>query len=188
MGVRQIAAARNAGAQVANGEFLIFVDADTLVSSNVIQAALQALSSGTIGGGATVRFDGPIPIYAKLLLPAVLWGSRLIGMASGCFIFCTKTAFQAAGGFDTNLYAAEEAVLSRALRKQGTFQILKTPVTTSGRKLRTYSARQILGTLTKLAFLGRRGLRDRSRLGIWYEPRRPDSMEKASAQNSRIKK
>src|SRR5438105_6632938 len=40
---RQIAAARNAGARQARGEYFIFVDADTVINEGVIRAALQAL-------------------------------------------------------------------------------------------------------------------------------------------------
>src|SRR5450759_1873023 len=40
--VRQIGAARNAGAKVAVGDLLVFVDADTLVTSEVLQGAIAA--------------------------------------------------------------------------------------------------------------------------------------------------
>src|SRR5512145_1706554 len=43
---RQIAAARNAGAAAAVGDILIFVDADTIVSPEVVAATLAALSDG----------------------------------------------------------------------------------------------------------------------------------------------
>ena len=172
--VRQISVARNVGAAMAHGDFLLFVDADTLVDAAVVRAAVRAMRVGAVGGGAAVRFDEPTPRYARTLLPVALWANRLLRLASGCFLFCTRQAFGAVGGFDASLFAAEEVVLSRALRRQGRFVVLREAVVTSGRKLRTHSAWQIIGTLIRLALAGRRGLRDRGRLPLWYGPRPPD--------------
>lgn len=68
---RQVAATRNAGVAHAQGELLIFVDADTEVPATVVSAALEAVRSGAIGGGAEARFDGPVPIYGHVL--AWMW-------------------------------------------------------------------------------------------------------------------
>jgi hypothetical protein len=83
-------------------------------------------------------------------------------------------AFRAAGGFDERLFGAEEAALSRALRRQGRFVVLRECVTTSGRKLRAHSAREILGFLARLALAGPKGVQQRKGLEIWYGERRPD--------------
>src|SRR5262245_15720711 len=40
---RQIAATRNAGARGANGEMLVFVDADTMVTEAAVRAAIAAM-------------------------------------------------------------------------------------------------------------------------------------------------
>src|SRR5262245_31442195 len=48
---RQIAAARNAGAREAKGDIFIFVDADTVVNADVVNAAVRALRNGAVGGG-----------------------------------------------------------------------------------------------------------------------------------------
>jgi hypothetical protein len=37
-------------------------------------------------------------------------------LAFGCFLFYTREAFDAVGGFDTSIYATEEVTLSLALR------------------------------------------------------------------------
>jgi hypothetical protein len=78
------------------------------------------------------------------------------------------------GGFDETLYAAEELALCRALGRRGRFAILRETVLTSGRKLRTHSAREIVWAALRVAFAGRAGVRDRSRLDLWYAPRRED--------------
>jgi glycosyltransferase involved in cell wall biosynthesis len=48
---RQIAATRNFGARAANGERLFFVDADTVVNSRAIKAAIRAMDKGAVGSG-----------------------------------------------------------------------------------------------------------------------------------------
>jgi glycosyltransferase involved in cell wall biosynthesis len=171
---RQIAATRNSGAREAKGDFLIFVDADTVVNPAVVRAALQALRDGAIGGGCDLRFDGRLPFWAWLLISSFRPLYRVARLASGSFLFCTRRAFEAVGGFDEALFAAEEAAMSRALRHQGRFVVLRETVLTSGRKLRAYSAWEILRVLSRLALLGRRGVRDRRGLEIWYGARRAD--------------
>src|SRR5262245_57886640 len=64
---RQISATRNAGARAASGDRFIFVDADTMVTERVVRAAVNSLRRGLVGGGCTVRFDGPVPFYAEVL-------------------------------------------------------------------------------------------------------------------------
>jgi glycosyltransferase involved in cell wall biosynthesis len=171
---RQIAAARNAGARHAKGAYLIFVDADTIAPATVMRAAVQALRDGAVGGGAAVRFDGRIPRYAQLLQPLSVWLSRAAGLAAGCFLFCTRQAFDAVGGFDEALYGAEEITISRALKRHGRFVVLREAVTTSGRKLRAHSGWELLRVFGALALRGPRSVRARRGLAIWYEERRDD--------------
>jgi glycosyltransferase involved in cell wall biosynthesis len=169
---RQIAATRNAGARAARGELFIFVDADTVVTRRAVAAAVAAMRRGAAGGGCAFRFDGTVPLYGRLLEAMMVPAYRALGMASGCFLFCTREAFRAVGGFDERLFGAEEAVFSRALHRQGRFVLLGAGVTTSGRKLRAHSAREILGLLARLALP--KSLRRREGLEIWYGERRSD--------------
>ena len=171
---RQIAATRNAGAREAAGEWLVFVDADTTISEAALREAIAALKTGAVGGGCLVRFDGRVPRYGRVLIALVLPVYRALGLAAGCFLFCTRQAFDAVGGFDERLFAAEEAVLSRALRRRGRFVLLRTAVMTSGRKLRAHSAREVMGTLLRLAITGPKAVRQRDGLELWYGQRRAD--------------
>lgn len=170
---RQIAAARNAGARASTGEWLIFLDADTVVPAGVLTAALQALAAGAAGGGAMPRFDGAVPAYARVMLPICTSALRLAGATGGCFLFCTRSAFEAAGGFDEALFASEELGFCRRLRRSGRVVILRERVLTSGRKVRAYTAREILGELLKIG-LRPSSTRRRERLGLWYGERRAD--------------
>ncbi|HST01573.1 MAG TPA: glycosyltransferase, partial [Usitatibacter sp.] len=91
---RQIAGARNAGARAALGEFLVFVDADTHVSSPLVKEAIAALRSGAVGGGARVTFHQQVPWWVHAFMGVftpVYFG--LGRWAAGCFVFCTRAAF-----------------------------------------------------------------------------------------------
>jgi glycosyltransferase involved in cell wall biosynthesis len=171
---RQIAATRNSGAREAKGDLFIFVDADTVVNPAVVRAAVDAMRDGAVGGGCDLRFDGRLPFWARLMIVAFRPVYRVGRLASGSFLFCTRQAFDAVGGFDATLFAAEEAVMSRALHGQGRFVVLRETVLTSGRKLRAYSAWEVFRVLSRLALLGRRALRNRQGLDIWYGARRVD--------------
>ena len=171
---RHIAATRNAGARASQGKWLIFVDADTIVTPDVVAAAIIAMRRGAVGGGCSVRFEGRLPRYARFLIAMVSPVYRGLRLAAGCFVFCTRDGFEVVGGFDETLFAAEEAFLSRALRRYGRFVLLRQQVITSGRKLRVHSGREILGGLLRLALGGREAMKRRQGLEIWYGERRKD--------------
>jgi glycosyltransferase involved in cell wall biosynthesis len=172
--LRQISATRNAGARVAHGELLIFVDADTLVNVPVLTAAVRAIEGGAVGGGATVDWEGTLPGWGRVLVVITTWAMRVAKYAAGCFIFTRRSAFHAVGGFDERLFAAEEIVLSRALKRRGRFVILRETVTTSGRKLRTHSPMELARMTSAFVRHGFDAFRDRRHLGLWYGERRHD--------------
>jgi glycosyltransferase involved in cell wall biosynthesis len=171
---RHIAATRNAGARTSLGRWLIFVDADTIVTPEVVEAAVAAMRGGAVGGGCNVRFEGRLPRYGRFLISIASPLYRGLGLAAGCFVFCTRDGLEAVGGWDETLFAAEEAFLIRALHRYGRFVILRQQVSTSGRKLRAYSAREILGALLRLALGGRKAMGQRKGLEVWYGDRRKD--------------
>jgi glycosyltransferase involved in cell wall biosynthesis len=167
---RQIAATRNAGARAATGDAFFFVDADTEATLPVLQAAMRALRRGAVGGGCTVRFDeGHLPFYATVVervLPSI---QRVVGMAAGCFLFCTRRAYLDAGGFNEAMDWGEEVAFGQRLKRQGRFVILREFVITSARKLRTHSALELLRVGARVGFGGAQARR--KGLEYWYGKR-----------------
>jgi len=174
-GKRQIAATRNVGARAATGELLVFVDADTHVHAALVAEALRALRSGAVGGGARVTFNAAVPrwlpFFMAIFTPIYFGIGR---WAAGCFVFCTRAAFEAAGGFDEATYAGEEIHFSRALKKVGRFVILREWVATSPRKVEGRTFWQLMrinfDVMRKAGFQGR--IKRREDAGFWYDDRR----------------
>ena len=102
---------------------------------------------------------------------------RTAGLAAGCFLFCTRNAFVAVGGFDEAFYGAEELVMSQALKRHGKFVVLRQAVMTSGRKLRTHSVREMLAVLARLALRGPGAVKQRQGMDLWYAERREDPQD-----------
>jgi glycosyltransferase involved in cell wall biosynthesis len=173
---RHIAATRNAGARAARGEFLFFVDADTLANPGTVRAALAAMRGGAVGGGAAVRFDGWVPLWARLLYPPYSVVARLIKLVGGCFFFCTREAFEAVGGFPEKFYASEETFLTAALKERGRFVVPGPTVITSARKLRTIPLGEFLRWLRRLLTEGNKTFQKREGLEFWYGPRAKDPL------------
>jgi len=74
--VNQISRARNVGARVADGRYLVFLDADTLLSPELLQTALDNLAGGhCCGGGTMVAFDKPLGPVVKQYVGLWNWCS-----------------------------------------------------------------------------------------------------------------
>jgi glycosyltransferase involved in cell wall biosynthesis len=179
----QISRARNAGAKAAHGRYLVFVDADTLITPALLEQALDNMESGgCVGGGAVVQFEREIKRSVRFVV--ALWNlfSRTFRLAAGCFIYCLKDEFDQAGGFSEAVYASEEIWLSRKLRKLGRPQgkrfciIHQHAAQSSGRKIVWYNTWQQIGMLLMVAFMPF-FVRSRRFCGYWYkrpEQRQPD--------------
>ena len=175
--INQISRARNAGAKNAQGKYLIFVDADTIIPTALLQQALNNLESRRIiGGGASVSGDVPLQGLQKRLLSLWNWISVKTNNAAGSFVYCYRDDFETVGGFSESVYASEEIWFSGKLRKLAksrnqSFCIIETPpVITSMRKLQWYSPAQIY-LYTMMLMLFPFIVRIKSLCMLWY--RRP---------------
>lgn len=170
---RHIAAARNAGARAARGDVFFFVDADTCIAPGHVTGALAALAAGCSGGGARVIPEGSVPLWGRVFVRLFSLGYFTIAnLGAGAFLFTTRKNFRAAGGFDEQFFAGEEVFFTMALKKLGRFRLLREPIITSGRKLRMHSARYVLGQSLALIVRGKRAVRSRDKLDIWYDGKR----------------
>jgi len=155
----RISKARNAGAARSEAEFLLFVDADTLPSVDLVSNSLRLLAGGEVcGGGAAVRFDAPLPFAGKLVLWAWRVYSRVFNTAAGSYIFCIREAWLETGGFDEALYASEEISFSRKVaawgRKRGMrFARSAGEVVTSARKMEWHSPVAVFFAISASALL-----------------------------------
>ncbi|MDA1183369.1 MAG: glycosyltransferase [Acidobacteria bacterium] len=176
--INQISRARNAGAAVARGDWLVFVDADSHPSAELFVALLGALRSGrAIAGGSTLCFDGTDMLMATM---ARVWNaiSRCTRWAAGSFMFCESVAFREVGGFSRELYATEEIDLFRRLkqlaRRRGrTIEILRGhPLRTSARKARLYTWQEAVRFIGRTLVRRGRTLRSAEECFSWYDGRR----------------
>jgi glycosyltransferase involved in cell wall biosynthesis len=168
---RQIAAVRNAGAAASAGDVLFFIDADTQVDAAAIRESLAALDAGAVGGGCHFRYDGPIRWWGRLLFPMFLAIARWRGVAGGCCLFALRSAFEASGGFDERIFAAEDIAFCQAMRRQGRFIIPRATVLTSHRKLDRVSFLETTRLVSRLVLAGPKAFNSRKGLDLWYRQR-----------------
>ena len=168
---RQISKTRNSGARASSGERLIFVDADTTVNEAVVRAALEAMAAGAVGGGAAVRFE-TAPRWAHIGITLVVPLFRLVKWAAGCFVFCTREAFEKTGGFSEAHFAGEEIYFSQALKRLGRFVVVRPMVTTSARKAEGRSLWQMTWLAVRIIARSPLGIKRREHADFWYDGKR----------------
>jgi glycosyltransferase involved in cell wall biosynthesis len=177
--VNQISRARNAGGQAATGEWLVFLDADTLVNPGTLEELRGLIASGRYAGGGTVLRYDRTPLFWKgflwvancIFLPLLRW-------TPGCFIFCRAEAFHAVGGYDTSFYAGEDVEFGKAVRRWGRGRglglgfVRRNPPVTSIRKIDLYGSREVFRLIVRWLLFPKQVGRDKSQLGIFYDGRR----------------
>ena len=176
--VNQIGRARNTGAAVATGGWLLFVDADSILNPELFGDILRLIEEGRIVGcGSAIKMQG-LPWWASAVLRLWTATSVLFHWAAGALVVSRADAFRDVGGFDQELYAADEITLSEKLKKWGRTRDLQFPILTkhplesSPRKVQLYSAGEIFGQIARVMLNPRRSLQDKKHLSVWYDGRR----------------
>jgi glycosyltransferase involved in cell wall biosynthesis len=114
---RAIAAARNGGAQAAQGDILAFVDADSRIHPETFNAIEGVFSSNDVVAGATgVRPERMSPALAILVAMTVPF--RMAGLDSGV-VFCRREDWQAVGGYNEDRLVSEDIQFLLALKRLG---------------------------------------------------------------------
>lgn len=176
--INQIGRARNSGATVATGEWLLFVDADSLLNPGMMADILNMIESGQYVGCGSVMHMPNLPWWGKAAIQLWTIFSVVFHWASGALVVCRADAFREVGGFNQELFAADEIDLSQLLKKWGRkhglkFTILtRHPLVTSPRKVQLYSGWEIVSQILRVVFSPRRSLQDKKKLPIWYDGRR----------------
>ena len=183
--IRGIARARNAGARVARGEWLLFLDAGTYPRPELLADVRGLLHERKmVGCGSTMAASGGV-WWMHLQVARINVYTLLTGMCGGAFILCRRDAFEAIGGFSDLLHALEEVDFVIRLRSYGFskgqgFRILRRhPVVTSARRKCSLVTMGISFAVAALFlwlhWLLPRRLRIRGGWGLleyWYGPRR----------------
>jgi glycosyltransferase involved in cell wall biosynthesis len=180
--VNHISRARNSGAAVATGDWLVFVDADSHPSAGLFADMAKEIQSGTcIAGGATLRWDEK-HFLTERITPVWNIASRWRRLLTGVFIFIETAVFRKVGGFSLEAFAGEELDLSRQLKKLAKetgkrFVILhRHPVVTSARRRRDFTAprqiRLVCSLLYHIIFDPHHVTKSRDAARYWYDARR----------------
>lgn len=172
--IYQISRARNRGASMASGKWLLFIDADSWPPAELIADMVPHLKRiDLIGCGATIRVvDGPK--WFKFTWESKNWSMRIFKWSPGAFILCRRDAFEQVGGFPEDYFIFEELEFVKRLRRLGrdqgqTFAILhKHPFCTSGRK-GEYGIWYWAKFGVRIMFSPRKSVRDRSVAEKWYD-------------------
>jgi len=180
---RAIAAARNGGAAIAEGEWLCFIDADSRIHPESFNAIDDLIAKKNIVVGATgVRPDRlSFGIICTWLcaLPVVY----LTRVDSG-IVFCRRADFILIGGYDEDMQYAEDIKLLRDLKKLGGSRDVNghhqlfarprnVPATTSTRKFDKYGDWHYFTRMPRVAFwmLINKSRVEKFTRAYWYEDR-----------------
>jgi glycosyltransferase involved in cell wall biosynthesis len=174
----QIGRARNTGAAAATGDWLVFVDADSHPGAGLFADVADAIASGKIlAGGATIALDEKL-FGANLVTQGWNLTSRIKKWLAGSFIFIEAAAFREMGGFNQEIFAAEELELSQRLKKLAAAHgkkitvLHKHPLKTSARKMKLYSTGEMWRFTLRAIFSHQKTVRSREAAYLWYDGRR----------------
>ncbi|MFB0565946.1 MAG: glycosyltransferase family 2 protein [Candidatus Aminicenantaceae bacterium] len=131
--------AKNTGAEKAQGEILLFLDADTKMSPQTVQEVDYWYKKGFLMGTIRITADSS-DIVAKFFFDLLNFGKTIFNIACH-MVFCQKQLFFQVEGFNPELKHAEDLDFCRkvkkALKRRGKSwcMIHNAPVATSTRRM-----------------------------------------------------
>ena len=157
----------NRGAEVATGEILCFLHADTYVPDDLIAVIRQTLADPTTAcGGFISLMAGPQTTrwgvslhnylktyYAPLLFKPHLFFKGLRLLFGDQVMFCRRAGFWQCGGFDLALPILEEADLCLKLVQQGQIRLVNRIVQSSDRRVAQWGSFKATAIYLYIGFL-----------------------------------
>lgn len=123
----------NKGAELASGDMLLFLHADTIVPSNTHELVRGACVEGDVWGRFNVILDSPKPIF-RLIETMMNWRSCITSIVTGDqAMFVSKGLFERVGGFP-EISLMEDIAVSKKLKSVLPPICFKQPVITSSRR------------------------------------------------------
>jgi glycosyltransferase involved in cell wall biosynthesis len=145
---------RNLGARMANGELLVFLDADTILEPHALRVIAEQFTERHAGGTLKGQPDSDRFAYR------VIYGLKnfihrfVVRNGSSGVIICWKKHFTSVGGFDERLELRENSELIRRLKRFGSYRYIgTTAATTSMRRYDRRGVKHIVWLWIKLWFL-----------------------------------
>lgn len=140
----------NAGAELATGDVLLFLHADTQLPNHAITDITLAVRRAE-WGRFDVRLDNPAWML-KVVSQMMNWRSRLSGIATGDqAIFIKKPLFEQLGGYPQQALM-EDIELCKRLKAIGKPSCLQSKVITSARRWQQYGTWRTIGLMWRLRF------------------------------------
>ena len=112
-----VARARNTGARHADGDILVFVDADVIVPLKLLDALHASMDDPACVGGAVDVDYRPRRLSMRLYLRVWRLLARLTGMAQGATQFCRRSVFEQVGGYDEGAWIGEDVDFYWSLKR-----------------------------------------------------------------------
>ncbi|MBI5680557.1 MAG: glycosyltransferase [Methanobacterium sp.] len=126
------AVGRNSGAKMAKGEYLLFLDADVILTEDYLETALNEFAENDLGIGITQlipisdsKKDKLLHDFANLFMRSV---ESIKPHGAGCYgILTTKKLHEKVNGFDESFDFGEDSDYIERMGKISSFKVLREP-------------------------------------------------------------
>lgn len=137
-----VSRARNYGAGKAEGEILLFLDADTTLEEDALKKIKEQFVSKAV---ATTRVKADSKKSGHQLLMALKNLHNKTGLYKGCsgVLICHRENFDKVNGYDPSIIVKEHRKLTLKLQQLGDYSCLNTYVTTSMRRFQKWGVGKV---------------------------------------------